>query len=174
MPEKKLPLALIGAFFVIGALLGLLFIGTDAYRQLGEQMHAYLEQPATTSSDDKQAATIAKAEPAVTGASSVTNKTKDSSVSTAKTETFLCNTASAEKVRNKARSIAEISETADGVLHVRLRQEWAYYTPGIRKSFLQAFAESDACILGHSRTIHFYYNGEEIAISKPAKGLKVE
>jgi hypothetical protein len=174
MSEKKLPIALIGAFFVIGVLLGLQFIGSDAYRQLSEDVQAYFKQSATPSPEDKQATVTERAERVVTGASPATNKTKGGFVSDATTETFLCDTASAEKIRNKARSIAEISETADGVLHVRLRQEWAYYTPGIRKSFLQTFAESDACILGHSRTIHFYYNGEEIAISRPAKGLKVE
>lgn len=154
---------------MIGILLGLQFINSDTYQSLDDNVRAMFapgdgpvesgveRAPAKT----EQPVQTAPGEPAV-----------DIPVET--TETFLCNRGEAEKIRDKARSIAEITETRDGALHVRMRKQWAYYTPGIRQSFLQAFAESDTCLLGHSRIIHFYYNGEEIAVSRPARGLKLE
>lgn len=168
MSDKQLPVALIGAFFVIGVLLGLLFINSHSYRQLYDDAQAFFSH----SSDDSPVVTQTHQAASAPVSSGAAEKSDSSGI--ANSETFLCDTDSAEKIRNKARSIAEIGESADGALHVRLREQWAYYTPGIRKSFLQAFAESDTCILGHSRIIHFYYDGEEIAISRPARGLVVE
>ena len=155
MPEKKLPVALIGAFFVIGVLLGLLFIDSSTYRTFRDEIQAY---SGATEKGSSNGSVSGKSVPQRLHSDTAPPDSPGNVIGDA-TETFICDKASAEAIRNKAREIAEISETAGGTLNVRLREQWSYYTPGIRMSFLQAFAESDTCLLGHSRTIHFYYKG---------------
>lgn len=161
---KKLPLTLVAAFFIIGVLLGLLFIDSNYYQELRHGLTgAVAELNGSPAEEAPQASS--PGEPSVAALSVEPPADTD--------ETLVCNREMARKIRAKALEIAEISES-DGVLNVRMRQQWAYYTPGIRRSFLEAFAESDACLEGGSRRIHFFYDGEMFARSIPPEELQGE
>jgi hypothetical protein len=158
--------ALIAAFFIIGVLLGFQFIDSDYYRQLRHSLLDDMNQksrPVAENHESPQTVTAERPAPP-----KPVPQAADRS-----TEPLLCDQEMATKIRSKAREIAEISE-ASGVLNVRLRKQWAYYSPGIRESFLQAFAESDACLQGHSREIRFFYQGEQIAVSRALEGLELD
>lgn len=157
--EKKLPVALIGAFFIIGALLGLLFVDSELYQGLRDERGARVAASPLTDERSARDSGMQQQEGAV-----IAPSVDEAS------ELLVCNPEAAQKILAKAREIAEIHQ-ADGVLNVRLRRQWAYYTPGIRRSFLQAFAESDACVEGGTRPIHFYYEGVKVAVSEPSQGL---
>lgn len=78
------------------------------------------------------------------------------------TEPMACDRRAAQAVRDKARSLALISEQAD-VLLLHLGSDWVYYSPGHRRGFINAFAEADRCLAGHLRPIRFFFRGEEVA-----------
>lgn len=166
---KGLPVALILAFFVIGSLLGLLFVDSDYYYRLRQTMQGYTETLEQTPDKSGLSHERKKAH-----SSDITTDDEElkSSLPAATAAPVICNSEKAERVRRKALEIAELSES-EGILQVRLRQPWAYYTPGIRQSFLEAFAESDACLAGHSREIQFYYRGKMIAIARVPEGLSM-
>lgn len=77
-------------------------------------------------------------------------------------EPMLCDRKAAQAVRDKARSLATISEQG-GILMLRLGRDWEYYSPGHRRSFVQAFADADLCLQGQARAISFSFRGEKVA-----------
>ena len=168
--EKKLPLALIGAFFIIGALLGLLFVESELYHDLRDRVGVRSAAVPSAKVEERAGRSGGRQEQIAPAAQSATAPVI-APPGEQDPELLVCNPEAAQKIIAKAREIAEI-DTADGVVNVRLRRQWAYYTPGIRRSFLEAFAESDACLEGGSRPIHFYYDGVKIAVSTPPQGLR--
>lgn len=177
--EKRIPLALIAAFFIIGVLLGLLFIDSAYYGEMRRVVYAFVEaedEPSETpsrqeASPRRQASARVVPESGSEAGVSAEGGGAQGKAPETLTEALLCDMEVARRVRLKAREIAEISES-EGVLRVRLRRQWAYYSPGVRRSFFTAFAESDACLQGRTREIHFYYNGEKIAVSRAPGGLR--
>lgn len=164
--KKGLPIALIAAFFIIGVLLGFQFIDSTYYRELRHTLMDDAGREKSPAAENHQS-------PQPVPRTQASRPEPAPQVAENSTEPLICDQEMAKKIRAKAREIAEISE-APGVLSVRLRKQWAYYSPGIRESFLQAFAESDACLQGHSREIRFFYQGEQIAISRALKGLQLD
>jgi hypothetical protein len=73
-----------------------------------------------------------------------------------------CNREAAQGVRDKASELAEIS-VQGGVLQLHLGSVWEFYTPGLRRSFVEAFAEADRCLQGDGRPIRFSFRGSEVA-----------
>lgn len=171
--EKKLPLPLIGAFFIIGVLLGLLFVDSELYHDLREQWGAPAAAQAPPSTDAQSDRGRRESQQERAARQENASKQVLAPAGSDASEMLVCNPEVAQKILAKAGEIAVIQQV-DGILNVRLRQQWAYYTPGIRRSFLEAFAESDACIEGGTRPIHFYYGGEKIAVSEPPQGLRGE
>ncbi|MCW9088502.1 MAG: zinc ribbon domain-containing protein [Gammaproteobacteria bacterium] len=165
--KKSAPLALVAAFFIIGVLLGVLFIDSDYYPSLRQGLTAVVGE-----NDTQPPVEEAVQQPSPQEKRAVVSALPVQSADESETA-LVCNREMARKIRAKALEIAEISES-DGVLNVRMRQQWAYYTPGIRRSFLEAFAESDACLEGGSRRIHFFYGGEMFARSIPPEELQGE
>lgn len=73
-----------------------------------------------------------------------------------------CNREAAQGVRDKASELAELS-VQGGVLQLRLGSVWEFYSPGHRRSFVEAFAEADRCLQGAGRPIRFSFRGAEVA-----------
>ena len=73
-----------------------------------------------------------------------------------------CDRKSAEAVLERARSLAATSDSGDGVL-LSLSSEWEYYSPGLRRSFVEAFSEADRCLQGRYRPLSLRYRGELVA-----------
>lgn len=167
LQSKRVPAALIAAFFIIGVLLGLLFVDSHYYAQL------YRSLVVPEQSEQTAARQGGKRAPAAAGGHEATPAAEPGTAPQGGESMLDCDPEMAQRIRAKALEIAELQE-APGVLHVRLRKQWEYYTPGIRRSFLQAFAESDVCLEGRARLINFYYQGELIAVSRPPSGLHDE
>jgi len=79
-------------------------------------------------------------------------------------ESVLCDRDAALAVRKKAQEIALLIEQGK-VLNVTLGEGWAYYSPGLRRSFVERFSAADTCLNGAPRQIHFFFHGEEVASS---------
>jgi hypothetical protein len=88
-------------------------------------------------------------------------------------EQMACDREAAMAVRNKARTLASISERGDSV-HLRMGEEWVYYAPGHRRGFVEAFAEADRCLQGHWRAIRFSYQGETVATVSPDGAIEIK
>lgn len=80
----------------------------------------------------------------------------------AMSEPIDCNREKALAVRDKARSLAVFSEQPDH-LQLRLGDDWAYYSAGHRRSFVEVFSKADRCLQGRWRDIRFTFRGEEVA-----------
>jgi len=175
------------AFFVIGILLGLL-----ALQLLDKRDPLALLFPSTPQQDkgEQQPAshtkkTVAPPSQASTFARRSTPASPTNAVATEQLappppprpapihEPLVCDQKVAREVRDKAREIAEITDYGDH-LSVRLRDEWRYYADSVRHSFVQKFADSDACLNGRSRTIEFFYQGKHYAISNPDSGISYD
>jgi len=78
-------------------------------------------------------------------------------------EPIVCDRKAAQAVRDKARTLALFSEQG-GELHLHLSGDWAYFSAGHRRSFVNAFAEADRCLAGRIRPIRFIFRGEAVAL----------
>lgn len=87
------------------------------------------------------------------------------------TEPVICDQSKARAVRKKAQEIAVITEQG-GVLSVTLGKDWAYYSPGIKRSFVERFVASDTCLRGSPRSIIFYFRGEQVASTDIHGGIE--
>lgn len=88
-------------------------------------------------------------------------------------EPYYCDRAQAQAVREKAREIAEITVRSEEVT-LHLGEEWAYYSEGLKASFVTKFTDSDTCLNGHPRQITFYYRGALVARVESEGGITVE
>jgi hypothetical protein len=73
-----------------------------------------------------------------------------------------CNREAAQGVRDKAGELAQM-RVQGGVLQLYLGGVWEFYTPGVRRSFVETFAEADRCLQGGGRPIRFSFRGSEVA-----------
>lgn len=165
--KSSLPKSLVLSFFLIGIILGMVFIdigvirlpapvapqsdtGADAAKPEGSE--GVTRQ--VVKSVSRTVAKIVAKDKSTAGSGETSTK--------AVTEPVICDQAKALAVRKKAQEIAVIVEQGK-VLNVTLGKEWAYYTPGIRRSFVERFAASDTCLHGGARQIRFYFRGEQVA-----------
>lgn len=79
-----------------------------------------------------------------------------------KLEALHCDRDEAQRVRQKALSLASISEQG-GEVRLALTKEWEYYSAGHRRSFVGAFSEADRCLQGIYRPLRFSFQGDEVA-----------
>lgn len=77
-------------------------------------------------------------------------------------EPMNCDRRAAEAVRDKARTLATITQRGETV-QLNLTRQWEYYLPGHRRSFVETFAEADRCLHGRPRVIRFNFRGVEVA-----------
>jgi hypothetical protein len=73
-----------------------------------------------------------------------------------------CDRKAARQVQEKARELATLSVQGGGLL-LQLGAGWEYYSPGLRRSFVETFAAADHCLLGDGRSIRFTFRGAEVA-----------
>jgi hypothetical protein len=73
-----------------------------------------------------------------------------------------CDRKAARQVQEKARELATLSVQGGGLL-LQLGAGWEYYSPGVRRSFVETFAAADHCLLGDGRPIRFTFRGDEVA-----------
>jgi hypothetical protein len=73
-----------------------------------------------------------------------------------------CNREAAQAVRNKASELATLG-LQGGIVQIYLGRAWEYYTPGHRRSFVEAFAEADHCLQGEWRPMRFSFRGAVVA-----------
>lgn len=73
-----------------------------------------------------------------------------------------CNREAAQAVHDKASELATLS-LQGGVLQLYLGRAWEFYSPGLRRSFVETFAEADRCLQGVWRPMHFSFRGAEVA-----------
>lgn len=168
------------AFFVIGILLGLLALQLLETRDPLAWLFPARE---TTTPASPPAVTSRRNEPpparAVASAPRVRGETSPVPPPAAETppppperiaEPLVCDRRAAARVREKAREVAEIFSEGER-LTVKLRDEWSYYSDGVRRSFVKQFTDSDTCLNGHARPIEFYYQGNLFASALPEQGL---
>ncbi len=74
----------------------------------------------------------------------------------------LCDRKAAEAVVQRARTLASISDSGEAV-ELNLSSEWEYYSPALRRSFVEAFSGADHCLQGRYRSLRLLYRGEEVA-----------
>jgi len=161
--KSSLPKSLVFSFFLLGIILGMVLIDTNviplpqiAGERSGENKKNETPNKAKPTLHNKERqVTIAapKKKPLV--------QNKKSDVK-AIAEPLICDKREALAVRKKAQEIAVITEQGK-VLTVTLGEGWAYYTPGIRQSFVERFFASDTCLHGRPREIRFYFRGDEVA-----------
>jgi hypothetical protein len=163
LPSKPL----IFAFFLIGIILGMVLIDMGMI-QLPEFT---APRPGIKTHETEKAPQHQQSEMKAATRKPPTAKPHDkpvdiisSSIPQAVTEPVRCDRTNALAVRKKAQEMSVISEQGT-ILNVTLGKDWAYYTPGIRRSFIERFTASDTCLHGSPRTIHFYYRGKEVAVT---------
>ncbi len=158
-------------FFVMGILIGLLLLVLE---QGGKDPWRLPAQPATPAksaqleprpySAPKAAKTTDKP---VVGKQTTSGKAgskpaEDETMQQPTIAPLRCDRKAAMQVRERARSLASISEQENRVQLV-LTRDWAYYSPGHRRGFVEAFSEADRCLHGQFRELHFLYQGHEVA-----------
>lgn len=148
-------------FFVMGVALGLMLL---ILQQQGMPERPQLEvaQATTTKSRDT---TIKSPAPRKVAPKSPPLAAPQPPPATASTtiEPINCDRHAAEAIRDKARTLATITQQGD-VVRLNLTRQWDYFTPGHRQSFVETFAEADRCLHGRLRLIRFSYRGEEVAM----------
>ncbi len=160
-------------FFVMGIVLGLILLnleqaeapwwlnlqwinGSDEPAVEGEQSQATTASPTSPGKVPQPA--VRSRQPA-----NVQKTPSPSSADEPDIEPRYCDRNKAWAIREKARSLATISEQGEQLL-LRLSRDWEYYNPGHRRGFIEAFAEADLCLReGRGRTIRFSYRGKEVA-----------
>lgn len=153
-------------FFVVGVVLGLVLLNLDralAPSWLEPQWTTQGDEPAGSEvSPDETVDSAPRRKPQRTPAGQPTSRQQ--AATEPRIEPRYCDLDKARAVREKARSLATLSEEG-GQLLLRLGREWEFYSPGHRRGFVEAVAESDLCLQqGRGRTIRFSYHGKEVAI----------
>jgi hypothetical protein len=157
---------LIFSFFLIGIILGLLLFDPRGFR---------LPQPETEQSTTPRETVAPAPRHAARDTASGTRQQDKTAAAVAEADgrAMLCDREEARAIRDKAREIAVFSER-DDVLHVLLGEAWAYYSPGIRRSFVERIAAADTCLQGRGRNIRFFFKGEEVAGSDPYGSVELK
>lgn len=158
------------AFFVMGVVIGLLILvlqqgGPGSIASSESEAPVTLSEPAT-----KKVPARVKAKPKIKAASRkspapVPHSEVEATPPPAEAvvEPIECDRAEARAVRDKARTLALISNKGDELI-LQLNENWAYYSAGLRRSFVATFADADRCLSGRARTMRFYFRGEEVAV----------
>lgn len=175
------------AFFVMGVMIGLLLLVLQE-GGLGAAISALKQEPAVasksvavTSPAKAPAKTQAKQKPRKPPAPTPTPESAQGrgevepppASASAVVEPLKCDRAEAHAIRDKARTLALISEQGDE-LTLQLNENWAYYSPGLRRSFAVTFADADRCLSGRARVIHFSFRGEEVALVSREGALEMK
>lgn len=167
------------AFFVIGILLGLLALQLLEARDPLAWLFPARETTTPASSPAVAARRNEPPSPAVASAPPTRRETSPVPPPAAEitpplperiAEPLVCDRRAAARVREKAREVAEIFSEGER-LTVKLRDEWSYYSDGVRRSFVGQFTDSDTCLNGRPRPIEFYYQGDLFATALPEQGL---
>jgi hypothetical protein len=158
------------AFFVMGVVIGLLILvlqqgGPGSISSSEAEVPVTLSEPAT-----KKVSAKVKAKPKVKAASRKSPAPVPHSEveappppAEAVVEPIECDRAEARAVRDKARTLALISNKGDELI-LQLNENWAYYSAGLQRSFAATFADADRCLSGRARTMRFFFRGEEVAV----------
>lgn len=159
------------AFFVMGIVIGLLLLVLDrGVPRLWPPSSAAHPVPkerksTTVATPSRGTAVTAGKEQSAAKSREKAPEKADASI----IEPLHCDHATAEKVWERALSIASISEQ-DGVMRLAMTRQWEYYSPGHRRSFVETFSESVRCLRGQYRELRFYYQGVPVA-QVSAEGL---
>ncbi|MEN8170626.1 MAG: hypothetical protein ABFS08_10430 [Pseudomonadota bacterium] len=154
------------AFFVMGILMGLLFLilqqgESPSWLEFDRSEKVALEDVDQIAGEATRPQSKPRPRPQLEPKSHMGSKPHTPQATSV--EPMLCDRKAAQAVRDKARSLATISEQG-GILMLRLGRAWEYYSPGHRRSFVQAFADADLCLQGQARAISFSFRGEKVAM----------
>lgn len=166
--KQPIPKSLILSFFLIGIILGLLFIDTP----LIQPAPPPVAEQGTPAPKPAKAAPKPLKRPVQERLSRGIAKVLPEKTAAPVVEPLICDREWAQQVRLRAREIAEIIEQGNE-LSVRLGREWAFYASGHRIGFVQAFSDSDSCLAGRPRLIRFYFEGQEVAVADPVTGIQM-
>ncbi len=150
-PNLKLWMPL---FFVIGIGLGLIALKGGVLENLEQIELPSFESPLISTGDGGPAGS--KPSPAAKG----------------EYEPMRCDHEAAEAIREKARNLAAFRDQGDK-LTLTLGPAWGYYSEGLRRSFVEAFFESDGCLRGELRRIEFHYRGKLVAEADPDNWVRM-
>lgn len=175
--KPPLPKSLIFSFFLIGIILGMVLIDANVIDL--PQPETKPQEAGKTSEAQKPRKSVVR--PKAPYAHRTTAKrtprkkpvAEQSEAERFSTEPVICDKEEAIAVRKKAQEIAVIMAQGKE-LNITLGDAWAYYTPGIRRSFVERFAASDTCLHGMPRPIHFFYHGEEVASTDIHGGVELK
>jgi len=176
--KASLPKSLVLSFFLIGIILGMVLFDVGGIRlPAPEAPQSEVKGDADTqaSSGPVTRKVVKSVSKALSRAVSKEKGPAHSTSSATKpvTEPVICDQVEAMAVRKKAQEIAVIVEQGQ-LLSVTLGEAWAYYTPGIRQSFVARFAASDTCLRGSPREIRFFFRGEQVAATDVHGGIELK
>jgi hypothetical protein len=170
----KLPISksLVFSFFLIGIIVGMVLLDAELITLPSLDItpeRPVANKPAARESVDSAPKASTQTHPKTT----TVQQSVAAPVPHVANEPVICDQKKALAVRKSAREVAVIAEQG-AVLSVTLNPEWAYYSAGIRRSFIERFVVSDTCLQGRSRVIHFYFRGERIAITDTFGGIDMK
>lgn len=168
--KSKPSKSLVFSFFLIGIILGIVLLDAGVIHLPAVNLSQTDEpakidriensQPAVPPQPKKEKSRVSRARPA----KDIPAKPPAAELPQTVAEPIICDQNDARAVRKKAQELSVITEQG-GVLVVTLGKDWAYYTPGIKRSFIERFTASDTCLQGGPRSIVFYFRGKQVAIA---------
>lgn len=175
--KPPLPKSLVFSFFLIGIILGMVLINANVI-DLPQPESKPVEAGKTGETQKPRKSVVRSKAPSASRSTAKSTPRKEPVAEQPEadkfsTEPVICDRKEAIAVRKKAQEIAVIMVQGKE-LNITLGDAWAYYSPGIRRSFVERFAASDTCLHGIPRPIHFFYHGEEVASTDIHGGVELK
>lgn len=147
------------AFFVMGVVIGLLLLVLE---QGFPHSWVAAERPVASARGEVQHVPAERPAPVPTTRGKAVPIQEPANIEPARIEALRCDHEAAQRVWDKALSLASISEQG-GVIQLAMTREWEFYSPGHRRSFVETFSEAVRCLQGHYRELLFRYHGDAVA-----------